>query len=101
MIDYLISDPTKKFELILTYILKVMIFTIYRNFLEFFMNLFKFISIFEGFKLIKKWAKRGYISRGTHVDATWHARPHAEPRGPTRVPAWHGCDVYIYYIYYT
>ena len=29
------------------------------------------------------------------MDATWHAKP----RGPTRMPAWHGGDVYIYYIY--
>ena len=42
MIDYSISDPTKKIELIWRCILKVMIFTILENFLEFFLNLIKF-----------------------------------------------------------
>ena len=31
------------------------------------------------------------------MDVTWHARP----RGPTRVPTWHGCDMHIIYIYHT
>ena len=44
------------------------------NFLIFgdFLNLF---FIFKEFKTIKNMQKDGIFLRGTHVDATWHARP--------------------------
>ena len=41
MIDNLISDPKKQIWIDLEFILKVMNFPNFRNFLEFFLNLFK------------------------------------------------------------
>ena len=77
-----------------------MIFTIFIEFFgifpEFKWIYFKFLS----FKLIFKIAKRGYISRVY----TWMRRGTqghvALPRGHERLPAWRGCDVDTYYIYY-
>ena len=70
-----------------------MIFTI-------FWNLSEFISIFKVFKLIKNGQKGGIYRAGP----TWMRRGTqghaAEPRGPTRVPAWHRGDIYILYLLY-
>ena len=70
-----------------------MIFAIYRNFLEFFMNLYEFISNFYHLKQLKKCKKRGYFMRGF----TWMrhgTQGHvALPRGRARVPAWRGGDM--------
>ena len=51
-----------------------MIFTISRNFLEFFLNLYELISNFYHLKKLKK-CKKGVFYARAHVDATWHARP--------------------------
>ena len=83
MIDYSISDPTKKFELIWSCILKVMIFTIYRNFSGIFLILIKFISNFYHLKRLNKMQKLS-LSRSSPrgcdvaVRATWQR--HADPR---------------------
>ena len=94
MIDYTISDPKKKFELIWSCILKVMIFTI----LGFFLNLFNCIF---GFKLIKK------NKKGFYITARWRGR--VKPRDDawlcvcvtrehecvrdTHVCAWYVCEI--------
>ena len=52
-----------------------MIFTIFRDFSGIFLDLFKYIFEFKSIKTIKNKQKADYLSRGTHVDATWHARP--------------------------
>ena len=47
-------------------------FSNFRDFFQIFQNLF---LDFKLLKRIKKGGKKGVFSRGTHVDATWHARP--------------------------
>ena len=59
----------KKSRLIWSCILKVMNFLIFMDFSEFILD-------FNSIKTIKIKAKRGLFLRGTHVDATWHARPY-------------------------
>ena len=100
MIDYSISDSKKKFELIWSCILKVMIFTILSNFLEFFWNYLSLFSIFNWFKTIKKGKNGIFIARdpcGCDVarKAMWQS--YADPRECLR-----GTDVtciYIIFIY--
>ena len=45
MIDYFISDKKDKFGLIWSYLLKVMNFLIFRDFLRIFLNFYEFNSI--------------------------------------------------------
>ena len=104
MIDYSISDHKNKFELIWSCIFKVMIFTIYRNFLEFFWNYLSIFSILNLIKSIKK-GQKGVIYRAGPARMRRGMHGHvAEPRGPSRAPAWHGgatCAIYIFiYIIY-
>ena len=47
-------------------------FSNFRDFFQIFLNLF---SIFKVLKTMKKGQKGVILSRRTHVDATWHARP--------------------------
>ena len=69
-----------KFELIWSYILKVMIFTIFMNFLEFFWIYLNVFSILKLLNTTKKRAKRGYFivqdPREGDVahKATWQSR---------------------------
>ena len=48
-------------------------FSNFRDFFWIFLNLF---LIFKVLKIIIKKAKGVILSRRSHVDATWHARPH-------------------------
>ena len=68
----------------------------FSNFRDFLWNLFSFLSI----KNNSKGQKGVYFRAGP----TWMRRDTqghvAEPRGPTRVPAWRGGDTYTYYIYH-
>ena len=54
MIDYLISDPTKKIGLIGSCILNVMDFIIFKDFSKNFLNISKFILDLFGFFKIEK-----------------------------------------------
>ena len=65
-----------------------MIFTIFRDFSEFFLIFNDFIFYLNRFKINKKNKKNILLSRGALVDATWHGRPRvsatqsrAAPRG--------------------
>ena len=65
-----------------------MIFTIFRDFSEFFLIFNDFIFYLNRFKINKKNKKNILLSRGARVDATWHGRPRgsatqsrAAPRG--------------------
>ena len=60
--------------------MKVMNFLISRDFSG-------FIFYFKSIKTIKIKAKRGLFSSGTHVDATWHARPRGRATR-THTSAW-------------
>ena len=84
--------------------MKVTIFTILRNFLEFFWIYLDLFSIFKLIKTFKKMAKMGAYFARAHVDATWHARPHGSATR-TRASAcvarrWH-LHIYFYYIGYS
>ena len=67
-----------KFGLIWSYILKFMNFLFLGIFSRFFLNYFQFLMT----KIIKKRLKRGVFLRGTHVDATWHARQRCSTTRP-------------------
>ena len=49
-------------------------------------------------KIIQKERNKGVFSRGTHVDATWHARPRGSATQAHAAPTRRECDVYIIYI---
>ena len=70
-------------------------FLIFRDFSGFFKMNFAIFNVKNDFKISKK---GGVYSRG----ATWMRRGTqghvAAPRGPTRVPTWRGCDVFIFII---
>ena len=70
MIDIQFLIQQNKFELIWSYILKVMIFTIYRNFSGIFMILIKFILNFYHLKQLNKMQKWGKYLR----EPTWMQR---------------------------
>ena len=40
--------------------------------------------------------QKGVIFVRAHVDATWRSGARGSATQTVRVPAWHGCDVYIY-----
>ena len=71
-------------------------FLIFRDFSGNFMNLF---FIFKVLKQLKKGQKGVYF----HAGPTWMQRGTqghmAEPRGPTRAPAWRGGDTWHAYLY--
>ena len=71
-------------------------FLIFRNFLDF----AEFIFYFKSIKTIKIRAKSGLFSRGTHVDAMWHARPRGRAKqahtAPTRRDV--TCALFIYIV---
>ena len=61
-------------------------------FFRIFLNLFRFLND----KNELKGAKSGLILRGTHVDATWHEKPHGSA---TRAHAARYLSTYIYIVY--
>ena len=93
-------DPKNKFELIWGCILKVMSFTIFRNFLEFLWIYLSIFFIFKLIKTIKNEAKKGlFISRDPRVcdvarKAMWQS--HAAPRECLRGAKVIRVRIYIY-----
>ena len=64
-----------------------MIFTIFRDFSEFFLTFNDFIFYLNRFKSNKN-KKNIIFARGTRVDATWHARPRGSATRTRAAPTW-------------
>ena len=65
------------------------------------MDFSEFIFEFKSFKIILKRIKEGLFSRGTHANATGMQGDMAEPRGPTRAPAWRRGDTCVHMFIYS
>ena len=68
-------------------------FLIFRDFFGFFRIYFRFLNVENNLKT----GKMGLFLRGTHVDATWHARPRGSATRAHAAPTQH--DVTCAYLY--
>ena len=87
MIDHLISDQTKKFGLIWSYIFQVMTFLIFKNFSKFFKIYLDLFNTLFWFKWLKKYFHFSHANMAanatkllachhvtTYARATWYMR---------------------------
>ena len=77
-----------------------MIFTIFRDFSEFFLIFNDFIFYLNRFKINKNNKKNIIFARGTRVDATWHARPRGSATRTRATPTWRVYTSSINIIFY-
>ena len=93
MIDNSISDQMKEIWIDLNLYFESYEFSKFQRFFWIFLNFFLSLN---RLKQLKKGKKGVYFC----VGPTWMRRGMqghmAEPRGLTQVPAWRGCDTYIY-----